>query len=286
MAASSVAVATIIIIWVVNVPGMMAANHLVYAISPAPKGVEQNLALFRQALTDGSFGSQEIREQLVSFATRVVSDESIPDSVKNKIVNFAISEIGDEVASSPNDARLRMQYASAFDVVGDGERALEQLDAALTLTPKKQAIILNRGFKLYELGRLEEAQAAFLQAYELDPSFDQVAETAAAGLIVSDDLAGGKQLLVEAVGTTTPDNTSVFFAYYQAKQWKELVGVAQALVLADNGSIESRFRLAQAYAAAGRLNEARTEVLATVAAHPEAKAEGDALIAEIFKPAR
>jgi O-antigen ligase/tetratricopeptide (TPR) repeat protein len=286
MAAAGIGLIALVTVWTVNVPSIAAANHLVYALSPAPRGAEQNLSLFKQALADGSFGSQEIREQIVSFATSVVSDEAAPDALKVQFVNFAIDEMGKEIALSPNDARLRVQYAGAFDSAGEGERSLEQLDAALALSPKKQAIILNRGFKLYELGRPEEARAAFAHAYELDPSFDQVAEAAAAGYIVSGDIAGGKALLVEAVGTTTPDNDSVFFAYYQAKQWKELVGVAQAQVAASDGSAKSRYRLAQSYAAARRFDEARAEILATIAAHPEARAEGEALLKQIFTPAQ
>lgn len=286
LAASGVAIVTLTVIWTVNVPNMMAASHLVYAISPTPKGVQQNLELFEKALSDGSFGNQEIREQLVSFATRVVAEDSIPDVTKRTFATYAIDEMGKEVAESPNDARLRIQYAGAFDAIGDSERSLEQIDAALFLSPKKQAIILNRGFKLYELKRPEEARAAFREAYDLDPSFDQVAAAAASGYILTGDVAGGKALLMEAVGTTTPANDSLFYAYYQTKQWRELVGVAQAQVLADNGSSKSRFRLAQAYAAARRFDEARAEILATIAAHPDAKKEGETLMAQIFTPAR
>lgn len=280
-ASAGMAVLAIALVWTVNVPSIRAANHLVYALSPSPNGVEQNLTLFKKALADGSFGSQEIREQLVSFAADVSTEPKVSTSTRAQFATFALEEMGKEVAVSPNDARLRIQYASAFETAGDQERSLEQLDEALRLSPKKQSIILNRGFKLYEMGRLEEARAAFRAAYDLDRSFDGVAMSAATGYIVSGDLAGGKALLVEAVGTTTPDNDPLFYAYYQTKQWNELIGVAQAGVLAEKGSKESRFRLAQAYAAAGRFAEARTEIETTMLAYPSARAEGAALLKQM-----
>lgn len=274
------------IVWAVNMPGMVGAYHTVYALSPSPKGADENLTYFRHALSDGSFAMQEIREQLVSFAGKASRDESVPEADRAALMQLALSEMEKEIASSPNDARLRMLYAGMFEAAGRNEDALAQIDAALALSPNKQAIHLNRGFKLAELNRMEEARAEFRAAYELDPSFDQVAGAAAAGIVLSGDVAGAKAFLMESVGTTTPDNDSLFYAYYQARQWNELIGVGAARVANENGSVESRFRLVQAYAAAMRYEQARAEILATIAAHPEARAQGEALMAQIFTPAK
>lgn len=284
MSAGIVAV-TLVTIWVVNVPGIRAANHLTYAISPS-QNANQNLAYFKRALGDGSFATQEIREQLVGFAGRTAEEAAVPESVRVEFAKLAVSEMGKELEQSPNDARLRMQYASAFEIAGDKERVIAELAKAIELSPKKQIFYSNRGFKFYDLGRLEEARADFRMAYELDPSFDQVAISSASGYIISGDIAGGKALLVEAVGTTTPNNDSLFFAYYQAKQWNELIGVAQARVTEEKGSPESRYRLAQAYAAAGRFEAARMEIVQTMTLYPATRAQAEALQKQIFAPVR
>ncbi len=285
--ASAVALCAVLaLIMTVNVPNIRAAGHLVYALSPSPKGVDENLALFNQALADGSFAHQEIREQLVSFATRVGGEESLPETLRMQFVTLAAEEMGKEVEVSPNDARLRLQYANALSAVGNDEGALLQIDEALRLSPAKQSIHLTRGFKLIELDRDEEARAAFRTAYELDPSFTDLAMTVAAGYIVSGDVPGGKEILVASVGTTTPDNETIFYAYYQTQQWSELVQVAEARVQSENGSPKSRFRLAQALAAAGRTPQAIAEVEATIAAHPSSRADGEALITQIRQSTR
>lgn len=274
-------VAAIILVCVATVPGMNAANHLVYAVSPLPQGAAMNLDYFKKALADNSYATQEIREQLVINAIKFIADEKVPEKLRREYAELALLEMGKEVERSPNDARLRVQYASAYEAAGDKESSLRELEKAIALSPKKQAMHISRGFKLFELGRLEEAREAFRYAYDLDPSFEVVGISAASGYILTGDVVGGKVLLVEVLGTTTPDNESLFFAYYQAKQWDDFVAVARARVVATNGSVESRLRLAQALVAAGRYKEARAEINATINAFPEAREVGQSLLSQI-----
>lgn len=280
-----VAVVTAACIWMINVPHMNAAGHLVYAITPRQDATE-SLGYFKAALADNSFASQEIREQLAQFASASVGRQDIPDQIKEEIAAFAVEEMAKEIEELPNDARLRMQYTLALEAAGQKEEALAQTAKAIELSPGKQALYINYGYKLIELERYEEAKEPLLKAYELDRSFDDVAIAAAAGLVMARDIDGGKSLLLEAVGTTTPHSPSLFFAYYQTRQWSELVAVARAAVTASEGSADSRYRLAQALAAAGRPEEARVEIEQTIAAHPETRQMGEALLREIFSPSR
>lgn len=283
--AAGVVGATIVLVWIVNMPHINAAGHLVYAITPRQDATE-SLSYFKAALADRSFASQEIREQLAQFAGTSVSRNDIPDAIKKEIVGAAVTEMAKETEELPNDARLRVQYALALEAAGQKEESLAQVEKAIELSPAKQTLYINYAYKLIDINRPEAARAALIKAYELDPSFDEVAIASAAGLILAKDIEGGKALLLEAVGTTTPHSPSLFFAYYQARQWNELIGVARAAVTASNGSAETRYRLAQSLAAAGRFNEARVEIEQTIEAHPETRQIGEALIKEIFRPAR
>ncbi len=273
-------VAGVLMIWVINVPGLKGANHLVYALSPG-QNASANLALFKDTLDDNSFATQEIREQLVSFAVTTSQDDNVPEALRLELLTLAVTEMEKEIAISPNDARLRIQYASALEAIGQAEEAISQIDAAIALSPQKQALHLSKGLKLNDLGRKEEARASLMYAYELDPSFDRLAISVAAGHILTGDIVGGKALLVEAIGTTTPDNDLLFYAYYEVKAWNEMIAVANARVAATNGSPESRYRLAQALGAAGRFADARAEIAATIAAFPETRAAGEALRARM-----
>ncbi len=270
-------------VWMVNVPSINAANHLVYAVSPSQAGIATNLELFKMALKDGSFANQEIREQLSMFSKRVSEEANVPDELKSALVALAIEEMAKEIAFSPSDARLRAQYAQALETAGKSEESIAEFESAIELSPRKQALYITYGFSLYRLGRLEEAQEAFRIAYELDPSFEEVAITSASGYILTGSVAEGKALLMEALGTTTPDHDILFYAYYQTQQWNELIGVAEARVTAESGSAASRLRLAQAYAVANRFAEARAEIEATIAAHPGSRTEAEVLLAKILQ---
>lgn len=267
----------ILVIWMVNVPGIRAANHLALAVSPA-RDMETNLSLFKKALGDGGFSTQEIREHLVTFAASAAGDTKTPGSVREEFVRFAVEEIRKEVTSSPKDARLRVQYAIALEAVDDNQASLEQMDKAIELSPKKQTLHINRGFKLYEMGRPEEAREAYRYAYDLDRSFDKVALSAAAAIMLTGSITEGKSLLVEATGTTTPDSDVIFYAYYETEQWDDLVGVARARIALAGASPEARYRLAQALAAASRFTEARAEIVAAIAEYPTTRLDGEALL--------
>lgn len=285
VAGAGLAVAGIVLVWSVNVPSMQAAHHLVYAASPTPN-LATTLSFFKTALADGSPITQEIREQLAIAASKSARVDAAPAGIRTEFLELAVSEMEKEVAASPNDARLRVQYASALESAGQNERSLEQLDAAIALSPRKQVLHINKGYKLYELGRLEEARSAFRYAYELDHSFEALAISAAAGQILAGDVAAGKALLMEALGTTTPPNETMLYAYYEAKLWTDFIAVARAQVVADGGAPAARFRLAKALAAAGRLAEARAEITAIIAEYPDERANGEALLGQIFSPAR
>jgi len=279
-------IGAILIIWAVNISSIRAAHHLVYAVSPLPQGAPQNLSYFEQALKDGSSITQETREQFVNFASASAQRADLSDELRATILSRALEEMEREIDIAPNDARLRLQLAQAYESAGDVDGALEQLRVAETLSPRKQAILMRTGMFLIDHERPAEGLEMLERAYRLDTSFEDVAAMFAAGTILSGDVAAGKEILTEAFGTTTPDNDTVFYAYYQAKRFDDLIAVAKVRVAATAGNPKARYRLAQAYAAAGRFDAARTEITLTVANHPETRAEGEALMKRIFVPAR
>ncbi|MDB5189445.1 MAG: hypothetical protein JWL82_402, partial [Parcubacteria group bacterium] len=274
VAAPIVLVLALITVWVVNVPNIAAASELVHAITITSNDITPNVVLFQKALGESAFAHQEIREQLVIFTSNVASQQQGTSSALSQLTSFALSEMGKEVASQPQDARLRLEYALGFRIAGDYQEALKQIQLAHEISPKKQSILLEEGIDYWQIGDFASASKSFDAAYALDTSFTGVAAYAAAGDIASGDVARGKALLESAFGTTTVNNEPVILAYYQAKDMPDLVLVLEQQVRDENGSAQSRFRLAAAYVAAKRYNDARAAIAAAVAAHPEVAAQG------------
>lgn len=276
-------VVAIALAWMVNVPNMQAANHLVYGISPLPGGPAQNLEYFKKTVADRSFARQEIAEQLVSFYANISQQENVPQALKDEFRQLAQAAINTEVTQNPNDARLRLQYALFARASGDMEEALRQTEAALALSPYKQSFYLERGQELLALGRVEEARATFHAAYELDTRFNDLAGYAAAADIISGDTAGGKAFLQSVFGTTTVDHQALVRAYFETKNYPDLIAVLRLQMENAGGSVESRIRLISGYALAGRFNEARAEANALLVAHPDQAGQVQAILASFPK---
>ena len=268
------AVVAIALIWMVNVPNISAAQELVQGLSVTSSDITPNINLFKSALAENTYATQEIREQIIIFMSGAVSQQRAPIETLNQLAQLALTEMGKEVELQPKDARIRLEYALGFRAVGDSKDALAQIQIASQLSPKKQSILIEEGINYWQIGDFEKARDVFHRAYDLDRSFNAVGEYAAAGDIAAGHLDTGKALLMQIEGTTTVDSEPVILAYYQAKAFNELIASLQLQVKNQQGSVNSRFKLSAAYLAAGKNALARKEVQDTIVAHPEAAAQG------------
>lgn len=277
-----ITVIAIALIWFVNVPNIQAASKLVKGLSYGGGDIKPHLELLRDAADENTYATQEVREQMVLFLPRIIGSGRVPQEVV-QFAQFTLTEMGKEVERQPKDARIRLEYALGLRVIGEYEMALEQIAIAHELSPKKQQILIEQGIEFWQINQFDKARDSFRKAYELDTSFDEVAIYAAAGEIAAGNLAEGKGLLTEKLGTTTPNNDLLVLAYYTAKDFDSLIKTVQAQVQAENGSVNSRMRLATAYAAAGQFGKARQELAVLVKEHPEASAQAAQLSAQFPK---
>jgi Flp pilus assembly protein TadD len=259
-----------------------AASDLIVALSTPASSIDAEIGRIQQTLNDGSFASQEIREQTVQLAGTLVGQSSISDADKTKIVTFAVQQMLQEIALEPLDARLRMELANAYQIGGDIPDAAAQLEKAHELSPKKQEIIIQQGTLALAANDTKDAQTYFNTAYNLDTQFDTPAADAAASDILAGDSTTGFALLNQHFGTTTVDNDILLYAYYQTKQYA-LSEAIWKLRISTSDTADNRFNLAAAYAAAGDIADARATVQAAIVTHPDAAAQGQALLAELQK---
>jgi thioredoxin-like negative regulator of GroEL len=157
---------------------------------------------------------------------------------------------------------------------------MKESAAARALSPKKQTIIVEQGLEAFQAGKYADAKDLFMQAYQLDTDYADPAGYAAAAMIATGDISGGKTLLTQAYGTTTVNNPLLVVGYYNAKDWNDLIAVLQ-LKLKDEPTAMNGFQLAAAYSEAGRRSDAIAQVHATMDAYPDAQAQGEALLQQL-----
>ncbi len=273
-------VALFALIWFVNSAGIQTASKLIIALSPS-NNLSNNFAVFEDFATHPNFAMQEIREQMVSFAGSVVQSTSTTNEQKQRAVALAITEMQKQVAAYPLDARGHLQLSYAYRTAGDSANALKEIEAAVLLSPKKEAFFIEKGVIEWSLDNTKAAQADFNTAYALGPQFSDLALYAAAGNIAAHDQAAAEKILLAVFGTENVDSNILAVAYYRAKDWPRLIGIWKSRAEQPDASVETWFSLAAAYYASGDKANASKTIHAAVARYPDAAVAGAEAIKQI-----
>ncbi len=269
------------LIWFVNISGMQAASKLIVAISGSPAGIGANIAVFEELAARPPFAMQEIREQLVSFASAIVQSSSTTNEQKQRTIALAIGEMQKQVASYPLDARAHLQLSYAYRIIGDGAAAIKEIESAILLSPKKIGFYIEKGTVEWDTGDMKSAQEDFNAAYALGPQFSSLALYAAAGNIAAGDKKAADKILTEVFGATDIDNDILAVAYYRAKEWSRLISMLKTRAEKPGAEASAWFSLAAAYYAAGdKMNAIRT-IKTAIAKYPEAASAGAEAIKQI-----
>ena len=188
---------TLVFIFTLNGSGMKVAQKLVAALQSQPGGVATNMALFADLAANPSFATQEVREQIVSFAVTLRQVPGVPDTLKAQAAELAVSEMKKQVMAYPNDARERLELAIAYRAVGNIEAALAEIEAAHQISPAKEQILVQKGVTLLEMNEFKAAQETLDAAYALGPQFSDLAKYAALGNFIVGDAARGNAIIAE-----------------------------------------------------------------------------------------
>lgn len=257
-----VAIVLIGLVWSVNITNMQRAGSLITAISQQ-YGFEENMSAFEELTQDHGFGSQEIREQLVSFASRVVRAEGASDEQKTRAVALAVTKMSEHVEKYPQDARLRLQLGYAYRVAGDIPKAMEQVLVAAELSPNKPEMWIEAGGTAWNAGDMKAADEYFTRAYELNNS-SELAKYAAAGAWANGDRARSNEILEKEFGTNVVDSDILMAAYYRTTNWQGLIDILTLRADKPGATANDWFTLASAYYTSGKrfsavqtLNEAK-----------------------------
>jgi tetratricopeptide (TPR) repeat protein len=269
-------------IWMVNINNIEAGKALIRgATSKDPVAA---LSHYRAALAKGSFAEQEIREQLITFASGIARQQTVPVAFKQEALVLAFTEMDKQITKVPGDARVLLQYAKGLEGVSEFDASLKMIALAEAQAPKKQTLIMQKGMVLWKKGDYQAAQQAFLAAYMLDESFEEAAVYAAAGYVIAGSAKDADMFLLEKFGTTTLDHEIMRFAYFEAKDFNKLIESSRLSVANNPKEPLLRFQLAQAYAGAGRVAEARAVIQETVALFPDQQALATELLRQIDTP--
>lgn len=162
-------VATCLIVYFVNVPGIQASRDIIDGLRT--QDIAVRLDALDRAYQRGSFADQEIVEQYMQQAPAIVQATSMSQTEKVTYLKRADELINEMLAKKPGDARLELFASGYYKRIGDLEKAKQHIDSAHSLSPDKQSIILEQGSIAAAQGDYEAAHEYLKEAYELDTSF-------------------------------------------------------------------------------------------------------------------
>lgn len=150
-------------------PGIYAVGDLIGALrAQTPDTMLQE---FRKTIEHGSFANQEIREQMTLRVQSALASPDFSDEIKIRMFSAVEQELLTQIEEKPGDARLHVFISTFYRSAGQLDRAEAQLDIARSLSPDKQAIIMEQGIVAYQKQDIETAHAFFKEAHELAPEF-------------------------------------------------------------------------------------------------------------------
>jgi len=281
MGAPIIAIGMFSVMYLTNVPGLFAANELVRGLSAQSEGLGKNLEYFKQALARNSFGTQEIREQLVTVANRMTTLQGVDPSLRQEFYTLARTEMQEQIDRVPNDARFDLFMASLFDTYRQYPEAVPYLKKALELSPKKQITLFEAGSNLLNQGNTAEALQAFKTAYELEPKYRDAGLLYAIGLIYSGDMAAANKLLTETYGTLLVFDQRLIQAYARRGEYNKIVAILEKASESSPGDWQVRISLAAGYQALGKRAQAIEELQKAAELNPEIKTQTDFYISEL-----
>lgn len=299
IAAPVVLVATLLTVWSANAAGFERAKMLVSAIQTQEAGVnstgavvgvqkdpKKNLAEFQTALgpvqwPGGTLGIQEATEQFLQYASSMSTYPNLDPQTKLDLFGSAADAITRLLEERPGDARLELFASTFFIQYGQVQPAIDHIEKALALSPRKQQIQIQAGLTLIQAGDPAGAADILRQAFEAAPEYDAARIFYAAGLYASNRTADADALLTERFGSPIIDNPQLLQVFMTLKMYDRAVEVWKIRVAADPKNTDTRLGLAAVYFAACRNNELVAELQEIARINPNSALEMQNLIKQI-----
>ncbi|MDQ3014263.1 MAG: O-antigen ligase family protein, partial [bacterium] len=231
-------VATLLILYTVNAKPMQANTNLIKAFqtqAPLPAGlpagqvpyngdVTKNLEMFKEIVALDTFGTTEVREQMISIASSLAASQ-FPVTGRNEFIAYAMEQIKAQVEETSTDARHYVIYGSFLNRIGQYPEAVSVLTKASELSPGKQTIMFELASAHTALQQFPQAEQILKKAYELDPNYQEARVYYAAGAIYAKNSAVAESLLKDLPRPVFVSSDIILQAYHQTGQRAKVIEI-------------------------------------------------------------
>ena len=235
---------------------------------------------FEKVFLYQTFGSTEAREQMIP-AANAFFQQTTPVEVREKFATLAIKELENQINETPQDARAHLFRGMFYRLVGRYDEALESLERARELSPRKQTIIFEIGTTYISMQEYEKAEAVFKEAFELEPAFGEAKFFYGLSLLYSGKAELAGQMLSSLKEDVLLKDDRLVGVLVNLGNWNDLVRIFSYRINSGADTLENNISLAVAYLRLGN-RQASIDVLKRIAEKfPDQKAQMDQFMAEI-----
>jgi tetratricopeptide (TPR) repeat protein len=276
-----VGVATVLILYTVNVPAMLASTELIQALTAQSGGPEVNLAKFKKALSYHSFGDSEIHEQLVQTASQAAGVQNVDPKIKNELFDLTKKEMLLQLERTPQDARYFLFTGSFLSSYGDADNAIVYLKKAHELSPNKQTILFSLASAYLGKKDYDNAVATMKQAFELDQTFAEARRIYGLILVYAKKPKEAEEILKPLSVDLILGDERFTAAFYAGGYFENALESVNFLLKKDPTSVQYYFTRAVILNQLGRTTAAIADLKKVGELNPSAKAQADSLIEQV-----
>lgn len=273
-----------LMIWSVNWNAIAASRTLIQALTPRSAeqgGLAATMDLFKKTIAYDSFGTQEVREQLIQGTVGVPANSTLSAEEKAALFALAKEEMQKQADSAPLDARFPFFLGILMDVFGERESSIQYLEQALALTPAKQQIKFQLAFALIKKGEETRAIELLKSAYESAPQFTEPAVLYATVLVTTGQDAQADEVMRPVLERGEGADQRLISAYIQGKQFDKIAKIWEARIRVMPNDPQPRFALAASYHAMGDKKKAIEALEQAAKDIPAVAPQAESLIQQI-----
>jgi len=280
-------IAVVFSLYFANIKPILAGRQLLITLGEmGTKGTDVNFMLneFDKVLAYKTFGTGEAREQLGSYAERIIAVSSIASENKTKALAKAIEEMEKQVKESPDDARSWLFLSSLYTKSNQLDNALMAANKAMEFSPQKQQVRFVIADVYLSAGQYDKAFEVLKEAYDMEHNYIEAAKN----LAVTSIVANKKDLAEKILGILEKDwpaqykNEQQFInVYARVNDYKRVMELWQVLIAKEPNNVQYHVNLAATYLKIGERENAIKELERAIEINPQFKEQGEYFINEI-----
>ncbi|KND46784.1 MAG: O-antigen ligase [Parcubacteria bacterium C7867-006] len=272
---------TVLGVYFVNIPALIANQTLIQAMTPQSAGITENFNLFKKVYTYDSFGNSEATEQLIQIAYQVNGASGVPDNVKQQFYELAKLKIEEKVAQTPNDARYLVFAGSFYNRFGQYDDAIKYLERAIVESPNKQSIYAELGSSYLGKKDLNKMFENMKRAYDLAPNSKESQIIYALAAIYTKNTAVLSEMSKKIDQQTILTDNRFLQTYAAIGDYNAVISILLTRIQQDPNNKDYKLSLASTYYTMGQKQKAIDVINAMIKEDPSFKEQGDQYIKQI-----